>query len=137
MSESILSEQNSEHHATVLVAEDDPILRSTLSLELREAGYHVREAGTTEEADVLLESDAAIDILITDIEMPGDRDGLALARAVRAFRPQIPVIVVSGNPPAKGVVGVADAFFGKPYDFDRLVGRVGKLLSTRPSGGHS
>lgn len=114
--------------ATVLVVEDNPILRFTLALELKQAGYRVREAGNADEAEALLKAGPPADVIITDVEMPGAHDGLDLARAVRAKRPQTKVIVVSGTAPATGVVGVADAFFGKPYDVERVILRVRALL---------
>jgi DNA-binding NtrC family response regulator len=118
------------HHAppAVLVVDDDPILRSTLAFEIRDAGYHVREASNTDEAEQILSTGAPIDVVVTDIEMPGPRDGLALAKSVRAFKPHIKVIVASGVVPLSGVVGVADAFFGKPYDFSRILMRIKYLL---------
>jgi DNA-binding NtrC family response regulator len=119
--------------ATILVVEDDPILRFTLSMELSQAGFGVREAASAEEAETVLDAGAPVDLLVTDIEMPGTRDGLTLAKWVRAFRPHIRVIVVSGIVPETGIVGVADAFFGKPYDIDRVILRIRSLLKTRRS----
>jgi DNA-binding NtrC family response regulator len=117
----------------VLVVEDDPILRTTLAFEMRDAGYSVREASNTDEAEQILSAGAPIDVVVTDIEMPGPRDGLALAKSVRAFRPNIKVIVASGVVPT-GVVGIADAFFGKPYDFSRMMTRIETLLhAPRPA----
>lgn len=118
----------------ILVVEDDPILRTTLAFEMRDAGYSVREASNTDEAEQILSAGAPIDVVVTDIEMPGPRDGLALAKSVRAFRPHIKVIVASGVVPRTGVVGVADAFFGKPYDFSRILTRIESLVhAPRPA----
>lgn len=117
--------------ATVLVVEDDPILRFTLAMELNRAGFRVREAASADEAETALAAGAPVDLMVTDIEMPGLRDGLELARSVRAFHPQIRVIVVSGIVPEAGIVGVADAFFGKPYDIERLIQRIRALLAPR------
>lgn len=115
--------------ATILIVEDDPILRFTLAMELSKAGFAVREAASADEAETVLDTGAQIDLIVTDIEMPGGRDGIALAKSVRAFHPQIRLVMVSGIIPDKGIVGVADAFFGKPYDFDRLVLRIRSLLA--------
>lgn len=125
-----------EFETTILVVEDDPILRFTLALELSEAGFRVREAANADEAETVLGTGAAVDVIITDIEMPGTRNGLALAKSVRAFRPHIKVIVASGILPETGIVGVADAFFGKPYDTGRIVLRIRSLLgmAQRPAG---
>ena len=113
--------------ANILVVEDDPILRFTLAMELSQAGFRVREAANADEAETVLATGAPVDLVVTDIEMPGLRDGLALARSVRAFHPN----VVSGIMPETGIVGVADAFFGKPYDTDRLILRIRALLAPR------
>ena len=114
----------------MLVVEDDPILRYMLVVEIRQAGYQVREAASVDEAESVLRTGASVDLIITDIEMPGSRDGLALARLVRAFRPHIKVIVASGllPEPGPGVTDVADAFFGKPYDVSRIIRRIETLL---------
>ena len=117
--------------ATILIVEDDPILRFTLATDLGLAGFAVREAASADAAETVLGTGAAIDLVVTDIEMPGARNGLELAKAVRAFHPRIRVIVVSGIMPPSGIVGIADAFFGKPYDTDRLILRIKSLLQTR------
>ncbi|MCC7254172.1 response regulator [Hyphomicrobium sp.] len=115
--------------AVVLIVEDDPILRFTLAMELGQAGFGVREARSADEAETVLGTGAPIDVIVTDIEMPGSRDGLALAKFVRAFHPHIGVIVVSGTMPKDGIVGVADAYFGKPYDVSRLILRIRSLIA--------
>jgi DNA-binding NtrC family response regulator len=112
----------------VLIVEDDPILRFTLAAEVGRAGFAVRQATCAAEAEALLETGIAIDVVVTDIEMPGARDGLALAKAVRAFHPHIKLIVASALMPERGVVGIADAFFSKPYDSDRIITRIRSLL---------
>jgi DNA-binding NtrC family response regulator len=128
MIESDLIKLSDGQPVAVLVVDDDPILRSTLAYEIRDAGYLVREASNTDEAERILAADTLIDVVVTDIEMPGPRDGLALAKSVRAFKPHIKVIVASGLVPRTGVVGIADAFFGKPYDFTRILMRIKSLL---------
>jgi DNA-binding NtrC family response regulator len=114
--------------ATVLIVEDDPVLRFTLAMEVSEAGFRVREAANADEAEALLDAGVAVDVVVTDIQMPGTHDGLALAKTVRAFRPRIKVIVTSGILPKTGLVGVADAYFGKPYDTGRVIGQIRSLL---------
>jgi DNA-binding response OmpR family regulator len=116
---------------TILIVEDDPILRFTLAMELRQAGFSVREAASADEAETVLDTGTPIHLVVTDIEMPGTRNGLDLAKSVRAFHPHVRLIVVSGIVPPSGIVGVADAFFGKPYDTDRLILRIRSLLHPR------
>jgi two-component system, response regulator PdtaR len=69
--------------ATVLVVEDEFLVRDVLELELGEAGYEVIVAGTADAAIATLETRADIRLVFTDIDMPGSMDGLKLAACVR------------------------------------------------------
>lgn len=113
--------------ATVLVVEDEPMLRYALASELDAVGFQVIEAGSTAEAATVLAADAPVDVLITDVQMPGPCDGMVLAKMVRTQWPETKVIVASGRPPPPCVSTVADAFYGKPYDLDRVVGHIETL----------
>ena len=73
---------------TVLVVDDEPFVRLYACGVMEEAGYPTKEAGDADEAMQLIATDG-ITIVITDIEMPGSMDGLALARRVRATWPRI------------------------------------------------
>lgn len=68
---------------SVLVVEDEALVRMDLALHLSEAGYRVIEAGSAAEAIEILEKDRSIRAVFTDINMPGDMNGLALAQCVR------------------------------------------------------
>lgn len=117
--------------ATVLVVEDEPLLRYALASELRATGFQVLEAANTDEAETVLMSCAPVDALITDVQMPGPRDGIVLARMVRSQWPGTKVIVASGRPPPEHVSKVADDFFSKPYDLDLVIGRIAALTGKR------
>ena len=71
-----------------------------------------------------------MDLLLTDIRIPGSVDGLELVRLSRAKQPAPKVVVVSGHLPAMGVGEPIDAFFAKPYDFSELVDKIELLLAT-------
>jgi CheY-like chemotaxis protein len=120
--------------ARILVVEDDPILRFTLAEWLRLAGHDVMEAISADEANVILASIVALDLVITDVQMPGTLDGLALTRAIRAMTPPLPVILVSGHalPDESAALGAA-AFFAKPYKLEELAERVAALMAERHS----
>jgi len=80
---------------SILLVDDDPHLRRSLEIGLRSLGYEVKAAGDAHEA--LLElSRHPIDIVITDVMMPGP-SGLELARKIRAERPNLPVILMTGG----------------------------------------
>ncbi len=81
---------------TVLVVEDEVIVRMTIAEYLRDEGYDVVEAGTADEALTILQNGTKIDLVFTDVRMPGSIDGCELARRVRAHWPKLPVILTSG-----------------------------------------
>jgi CheY-like chemotaxis protein len=80
---------------TILIVEPDVIVRMATSTYLRECGYKVVEASGAEEATRLLETDLTVNIVFTEIEMPGGMDGFALATWVRRARPGTKVILTS------------------------------------------
>jgi CheY-like chemotaxis protein len=114
---------------TVLVVEDDVLIRLMVADRLRACCFDVVEACSAEEAVTLLQSEVPIDLVFTDVQMPGPMDGMALAKLVRETRPEMKVIVASGNLPAGGRAQPTDAFFRKPYDLDRLATRIEELLA--------
>ena len=82
----------------VLVVEDDFLIRTTLAEVLADAGFAVVEAERADLALETLEQHApAVDILFTDVTMPGSMDGLELARRVSVSQPDIAIVVASGN----------------------------------------
>jgi len=80
---------------TILIVEPDVIVRTATAAYLRECGYKVVEASGAEEATRLLETDLTVNIVFTEIELPGGMDGFALATWVRRMRPGIKVILTS------------------------------------------
>ena len=83
----------------ILVVEDDVLVRMPISQYLRDCGYKVVEAANADEAmTVLSHEETAIDIVFTDIEMPGTLDGFGLARWVREHRPGVAVILAGTLP---------------------------------------
>ena len=114
---------------TVLVVEDEVLLRLTIAEELREAGFVVVEAINADEALAILESDMLVHLVLTDILMPGTIDGLGLALAVRTTWPHLRIIVASGETPTWPAPDLADGFFDKPYDPAKVVTRVSELLA--------
>ncbi len=113
---------------TVLVVEDEVLLRLMIAEELRNQGIHVLEASNADEALTILGSSLPVHLLFTDIRMPGRLDGAALARLARAHYPQLKLIMTSSNQPEGFVRETADAFIAKPYDLQAVVERVQRLL---------
>jgi CheY-like chemotaxis protein len=82
---------------SVLVVEDEPMIRLSVVMDLEEAGFHVLEAGDTDEALALLDEHPEIHAMFTDVELPGSMNGLTLAAAVHDRWPPIKIIVTSGR----------------------------------------
>ena len=113
--------------ATVLVVEDEVLVRLVVADTLREAGYHVLEAANADEAMALLASFSEIGLVFTDIQMPGAMDGVGLARFIRSTYPDLTVIITSGaslRPNGDEFI----AFVAKPYKPELIAHEVKRLL---------
>jgi DNA-binding NtrC family response regulator len=113
---------------TVLVVEDEVLIRMALAALLRDEGFTVIEACNADEALVAL-SATSIDLLLTDVRMDGSMDGLDLAAKVRSTMPDLKIVVVSGHLAPDETHGVADAFVPKPYLAEKVVEQVKTILS--------
>lgn len=113
----------------IVVVEDEPLLRSIAVEILEDAGHSVVDFGNAAEAIAFCDDAAhAVEAVVTDINMPGDLDGLDLARHVRATRPEAGIVVTSGRYgclPPPGIEGAT--FLRKPWTSDRLIGALGDL----------
>jgi len=113
----------------VLVVEDEPLIRMVTADALADGGIMAWEAGDADEALEVLEQRPAIGVVFTDVNMPGEMDGLALAHEVSAARPDVKIIVTSG---AKRVsdedLPSGGTFLPKPYPTQRLVTIVARKL---------
>src|SRR4029079_5889757 len=112
---------------TVLVVEDEVLIRLYIADELRASGFDVIEAGSGEEALGFLHAATKIDALLTDIVLGGKIDGYSVAAEFQKRHPQIKTIVASGTvlPNATNV----DAAFIKPYNIRGIVSRLNCLLA--------
>lgn len=110
----------------VLLVDDHDLVRETTAETLLELGYRVVEAGSGEEAVRLLEEGLEVDLMITDLVMPG-LGGAELAALARARRPGLPVLLVSGHPDPEGVPADLPCL-AKPYRRAVLADRVAALL---------
>lgn len=114
----------------VLLVEDEPLLRFTLSEALREQHLIVLEAATADEALQLLELHE-VDILCTDIRMPGRMNGADLARWVRRQRAGTRIVTMSGEATSIAIKIDADERFTKPLDYGELTRALVRLTSDR------
>jgi DNA-binding response OmpR family regulator len=100
---------------TLLLAEDDDDLREMLALALRSNGYEVIEACDEREGWAVLDREPHIDLLVTDVEMPGDRDGIDLARRAQSLDSTIAIIVMSGRALDDIDLPSTAGFMAKPF----------------------
>jgi CheY-like chemotaxis protein len=105
----------------LLIVEDDLLVR-TLAVEMAEAaGFSALEAADADEAIRILQTRPGIQVVLTDIDMPGSLDGLELAQAICHRWPPIQVVVTSGKMrPAADELPERSRFIPKPYDYSRL-----------------
>lgn len=115
---------------TILVVEDEVLLRCVICEELRAHGFQTIEAVNADEALAVMSSSAPIALVMTDIMMPGAMDGLALAEWIRTARPELKIIVTSGHSAVWPCPDTADAFIAKPYDPARVAQRIKELLAS-------
>jgi DNA-binding NtrC family response regulator len=114
---------------TVLVVEDEPLIRMDIADHLRRHGFEVIEAGNAGEALDLLAANPNIHVMFTDIDMPGTMDGLKLAAAVRDRWPPIKIIVTSGHRTvATAELPDASRFFTKPYAGDAVASAMREMV---------
>lgn len=113
----------------VLVVEDEIFIRMIAVDTLEDGGYAVLEAGDAREALTVLEQTPEIELIFTDINMPGDIDGLDLANEVAMRWPHIGIIVTSGAVRlGDGDIPDAGTFLSKPYLAKELVTLVNEQL---------
>jgi CheY-like chemotaxis protein len=111
---------------TILVVDDEPLIRAYLVEVLEEQGHIAREAANADEALTML-SNGSFTLLLTDIDMPGSMDGLELARTVYARWPSIAVVITSGRRlPRPNEMPGESQFLSKPFSEGRLKDVLGE-----------
>jgi PAS domain S-box-containing protein len=119
---------------TVLVVEDEPLVRMLIVDVLNELGYSVLEAGDGPSGLRILQSSKSIDLLITDIGLPG-LNGRQIADAARVTRPDLKVLFMTGYAEsaaiADGVLAPGMQMITKPFVIDVLTNRIRDLMITR------
>jgi DNA-binding NtrC family response regulator len=116
-----------------LVVDDDPLILMHACDILEEAGFRFYEASSGDEAKVLLAQYAdAVTLLFSDVEMPGETNGFALAHHVADQWPWIEIVIASGRiTPAEGDMPEKATFLSKPFNNEMVIGH---LQQTLPDG---
>ena len=123
---------------TILLVEDDDVVRRLTAEVLEEFGYRVHALRDAPSALERLHSDQPFDLLMSDIGLPG-MDGRQLVEAARQLQPNLPVLFASGYDERELLEqvrardsGAATASIVKPYDFKLLLSRLKELLGSQP-----
>jgi CheY-like chemotaxis protein len=121
----------------VLVVEDEVLLRLAIAEYLRDCGFRVIEAVSADEAIAVLEQPGlAVDVIFSDIEMPGTMDGFGLAQLARSNWPEIDVILTGSVPRAVNAAAdlcESEGPVPKPYEPVTVHDRIRRLLGARSS----
>jgi two-component system, response regulator PdtaR len=119
---------------SVLLVEDEVMISNLVADCLSGSGFHVHEVATADEALSYMRSDASIDVLFTDVNLPGRMNGAELAERARELRPEMPIVYVSGRYKLSEISPLVprSLFVAKPYDpndicalLTRLTGKSG------------
>ena len=124
--------KQSSESATVLVIEQDVLIRASVSGYLRHCGFKVIEAGDAEEAFAVLHSDAKLAVVFSDVGLAGD--GFGLAQWVRRERPDVKVVLSSGlkrSAEEAGKLCREGPHLKEPYDHAILEREIRELLAGR------
>lgn len=114
----------------VLVVEDEPLIRLGMLALLEQAGYQTFEAANADQAIEVMEREAGIRVVVTDVDMPGSMDGVRLAHAVRTRWPPTVLIVISGKVGLSEVdLPTGTRFFSKPFQEAFLLRTIEELVA--------
>ena len=117
---------------TVLVVDDEPLIRLALVIAFEDHGFEVTEAGNVLEAVAIL-SRGHIDALVTDVDMPGGLSGLDLVDLVAAISSAALVIVSGRSLPTDYKLPAEAVYIAKPYDIERVISSTRAQIADRAS----
>jgi DNA-binding NtrC family response regulator len=113
-----------------IVVDDEPAIRTYLRAILKREHLQTLEAGTAAQAlQIIQEMDGQLNLMIADITMPGDMNGLDLAHSVRNAFPSIPIILISGFLDTAGMKTCAFEFLQKPFVPEKILAAVRRAVN--------
>jgi CheY-like chemotaxis protein len=115
---------------TVLVVEDEEMVRMPIAEYLRDCGYKVLEAGDAAQAIAAVDEAGPVNLVFSDVRMPGRMDGIGLAQWFQANHPNVPVLLTSGYSTNRGTTGKVPGLrlIEKPYSQLQVARRIAGLL---------
>ncbi len=119
------------HQTTVLLVEDEVLISMLVAEALSDHGFAVREAATADEALRYIDSGGAVDVLFTDVNLPGGMDGAELASRARERRPELPIVYASGRYSNSDLGGLVSrsVFVPKPYNPEEVCTLLERLTA--------
>src|SRR5260370_25703820 len=118
--------------SVILLVDDDPDVRSLTRTFLEHEGYSVFSSGDAERAAQIYRSVPQIDLVVTDLYMPG-RSGMELARELKTILSEVPVLLISGGvleeQQEAGLQGEGRSFLAKPFRLPELLAAVHRILA--------
>ncbi|WP_263262481.1 response regulator [Pseudomonas sp. RIT-PI-S] len=121
-----------ERRTLVMVVEDEPLIREFVCELMHEVGFETVDYATADDAWKAFDNGLKVNLLITDVRMPGQIDGAQLTMKVRDASPELPIIVMSGHytEAPEGLEGIA--FMPKPWPPTALIDQA--IQATTPKG---
>jgi CheY-like chemotaxis protein len=116
---------------TVLVVEDELMVRMPIAEYLRDCGYNVLEAANASEAIAAADTEGPVSLVFSDIRMPGNMDGVGLAEWFQSHYPSVPVLLTSGYNGGRALTSASTSrsrFIEKPYSQTQVERRIAALL---------
>lgn len=120
---------------SVLLVEDEVLVSNLVADCLAESGFRVHEVTTADDALRFIESGVNVDVLFTDVNLPGGMNGAELAERVRELRPEMPIIYASGRYRLSEVSPLVprSLFIAKPYDPSDVCALLTRITGARAS----
>jgi len=114
---------------TVLIVEDETLISHLVADWLNDRGFAVHEAASGDEALDYIDHGGAVDVMFTDVNLPGSLDGAELAKRVRAMRPELPIVYASGRFTSDQIAPLVprSVFVPKPYNPADICSLLGRL----------
>jgi CheY-like chemotaxis protein len=132
----VTNEISADGQQVVLVVEDEVLIRMVISEYLRGCGYKVIEAMSADEAMIVLQhAEIDVDVVFSDVELPGSMDGFQLSKWLRANRPGVDVILTGSVPRAADAAAdlCESGPLPKPYEPQTAVDHIKRLMALRSS----
>jgi DNA-binding NtrC family response regulator len=113
------------HHSTMLIVEDEPIIRMMLVDAFENEGFEILEADNAIAALAHLEARPDVCVMVTDVEMPGQLNGFNLATRAVSTHPDLLIIIMSGRSvPKSGDVPPGARFLQKPFSIEEIISQI-------------